>query len=85
MVLTVAHVFDKRPEAASLLNLAALCQACHLRHDLAEHRQQRQIGVRRQRAARDLFGYDDHAGWRLADPGKGPWSPHGSRQGISGS
>ncbi len=29
VVLTTAHVFDMRPEAASLLNLAALCQRCH--------------------------------------------------------
>lgn len=33
IILTVAHVFDKRPEASSLLNLAALCQRCHNRHD----------------------------------------------------
>lgn len=33
VVLTVAHVYDHRPERASLLNLAALCQRCHLRHD----------------------------------------------------
>ena len=26
VMLTVAHLFDHRPEAASLLNLAALCQ-----------------------------------------------------------
>ncbi len=32
-MLTVAHVFDERPEAAGLLNLAALCQRCHNRHD----------------------------------------------------
>ena len=37
VVLTVAHVWDHRPEAASLLNLAALCQRCHNRHD-AKHR-----------------------------------------------
>lgn len=37
VVLTVAHVHDKKPEAASLLNLAALCQKCHLNHDRAEH------------------------------------------------
>ena len=36
VVLTTAHVFDKRPEAASLLNLAALCQRCHNRHDAAD-------------------------------------------------
>ena len=33
VVLTTAHVFDERPEAASLLNLAALCQRCHNGHD----------------------------------------------------
>lgn len=33
VVLTAAHVFDHRPEAASLLNLAALCQKCHNAHD----------------------------------------------------
>jgi hypothetical protein len=33
VVLTTAHVYDHRPEAASLLNLAALCQRCHNRHD----------------------------------------------------
>jgi hypothetical protein len=33
VVLTVAHVYDDRPEAAGLLNLAALCQRCHNRHD----------------------------------------------------
>lgn len=34
VVLTCAHVYDHRPEAASLLNLAALCQRCHNRHDM---------------------------------------------------
>jgi hypothetical protein len=33
VVLTAAHIYDHRPEAASLLNLAALCQRCHNRHD----------------------------------------------------
>ncbi len=33
VVLTTAHVFDHRPENASLLNLAALCQKCHNGHD----------------------------------------------------
>lgn len=33
VVLTCAHVHDRRPESASLLNLAALCQRCHIRHD----------------------------------------------------
>lgn len=33
VVLTTAHVYDHRPEAAGLLNLAAWCQRCHNRHD----------------------------------------------------
>lgn len=33
VVLTCAHVWDRRPEACSLLNLASLCQRCHNRHD----------------------------------------------------
>lgn len=37
IVLTVAHIYDHRPEAASFLNLAALCQRCHLRHDAKYH------------------------------------------------
>ena len=36
VVLTTAHVFDHRPEACSLLNLAALCQKCHNGHDMKE-------------------------------------------------
>ena len=45
VVLTVAHVDDHRPEAASLLNLAALCQKCHNGHD-APMRQARRRAVR---------------------------------------
>ena len=37
VVLTIAHVWDKRHMSAGLLNLAALCQRCHLRHDRADH------------------------------------------------
>lgn len=48
VVLTIAHIYDDRPEAASLLNLAALCQRCHNRHD-APGRQQR----RKERLARE--------------------------------
>ena len=55
VVLTVAHVYDQRPEAASLLNLAALCQRCHLRHDAAHHALTRRLNrERRQRAAGQL-------------------------------
>ena len=41
VVLTLAHVFDKRPEVANLLNLAALCQRCHLNWDRREHNSNR--------------------------------------------
>jgi hypothetical protein len=41
VVLTTAHVFDHRPEAASLLNLAALCQKCHNGHDAKMRREGR--------------------------------------------
>lgn len=53
VVLTTAHVFDDRPEACSLLNLAALCQKCHNGHDMKARR----AGIRaRQRAhTPDLF------------------------------
>lgn len=37
VVLTCAHVYDHRPEAASLLNLAGLCNHCHLNHDKEQH------------------------------------------------
>lgn len=48
VVLTTAHIFDHRPEAAGLLNLAALCQLCHNRHDAPMRREGRRL---RQRAA----------------------------------
>jgi len=53
VVLTTAHVHDDRPEASSLLNLAALCQKCHNGHDAAARR----AGVRERRRAHtaDLF------------------------------
>ena len=41
VVLTTAHVYDDRPEAASLLNLAALCQKCHNGHDATARQQRR--------------------------------------------
>lgn len=39
IVLTVAHVYDMDKMNASLLNLAALCQRCHLSHDRDHHRE----------------------------------------------
>jgi 5-methylcytosine-specific restriction endonuclease McrA len=41
VVLTTAHTHDHRPEAAQLLNLAALCQRCHNRHDMKHRARQR--------------------------------------------
>lgn len=38
VVLTTAHIYDHRPEACSLLNLAALCQRCHNKHDAKQRR-----------------------------------------------
>lgn len=38
VILTTAHVFDDRPEASGLLNLAALCQKCHNGHDMKARR-----------------------------------------------
>lgn len=49
VVLTVAHVHDDRPEASSLLNLAALCQRCHNGHDARAR-------ARRRRERRDAEG-----------------------------
>lgn len=53
VVLTAAHVFDKRPEAASLLNLAALCQKCHNGHDAKDRHQT--IKDRKQKERSPLF------------------------------
>jgi len=51
VVLTTAHVWDHRPEAASLLNLAAWCQKHHLAWDrvhLADERAARREAKRNQ-------------------------------------
>lgn len=52
VVLTCAHVHDQRPEAASLLNLAALCQYCHNRHDAPMRQSERR--ARRELASGQL-------------------------------
>jgi len=54
VVLTEAHIYDERPEAASLLNLAALCQRCHNRHD-APGRQARRKARIEMRAGQRLL------------------------------
>lgn len=43
VILTTAHVHDDRPEASSLMNLAALCQRCHNRHDARARQNRRKI------------------------------------------
>lgn len=55
VVLTTAHVYDDRPEASSLLNLAALCQRCHNGHDAAGRRQRSRERRRQFLAVADLF------------------------------
>ncbi len=55
VVLTVAHVFDERPEAAGLLNLAALCQRCHNRHDGRGRLARRRARVEERAGQRLLF------------------------------
>lgn len=52
VVLTTAHVFDDRPEASGLLNLAAWCQRCHNGYDAAMRR--RGIVERREAASGQL-------------------------------
>ena len=50
VILTVAHVFNHAPEAADLLNLAALCQRCHNTFDAAMRRRHA-AETKRRRAA----------------------------------
>ena len=55
VVLTTAHVYDRAPAAASLLNLAALCQRCHLNHDRAHHLHSRRANKDRANGQLSLF------------------------------
>lgn len=48
VILTCAHVHDHRPEKAGLLNLAALCQRCHNRHDAPRRRRDRAERLRQE-------------------------------------
>jgi hypothetical protein len=58
VVLTVAHVHDDRPEAAELLNLAALCQLCHNRHDApARAARRRKGGVTVKTGEQQMLGF----------------------------
>ena len=47
IVLTTAHIHDHSPEAASLMNLAALCQKCHNGHDAKMRQQNRRERMKR--------------------------------------
>lgn len=40
IVLTVAHI-DHNPQNNDYNNLKALCQRCHLRHDIEQHKESR--------------------------------------------
>lgn len=55
VVLTTAHVFDDRPEASSLLNLAALCQKCHNGHDMKARAQRRKERVESESGQARMF------------------------------
>lgn len=55
VVLTTAHVYDRAPSAAALLNLAALCQRCHLNHDRAQHLHSRRTNRDRANGQLSLF------------------------------
>ena len=54
VVLTTAHVYDHRPENASFLNLAALCQKCHNGHDAEMRRKNRRERERRESGQAEL-------------------------------
>lgn len=55
VILTTAHVFDDAPEAASLLNLAALCQLCHNRHDAKARQMRRRERLIKESGQLELF------------------------------
>ena len=54
VVIATAHL-DHDPTNRDPANLRALCQRCHLRHDLAAHLRQRRVTCRRRDAVGDLF------------------------------
>lgn len=54
VVLTTAHVYDHRPENASFLNLAALCQKCHNGHDAEMRKKNRRDRERRESGQAEL-------------------------------
>jgi len=55
VILTTAHVYDHRPEAASLLNLAALCQKCHNSHDAKMRQKNRKNRLIKESGQLEIF------------------------------
>ena len=55
VVLTVAHIHDQNHMAASLLNLAALCQRCHLNYDREHHMRNSWLTRRKRKNNLELF------------------------------
>lgn len=55
VVLTTAHIYDDRPEASSLLNLAALCQRCHNGHDMKSRARRRRDNAEKKSGQLLLF------------------------------
>lgn len=58
VVLTVAHI-DHDKTNNRFNNLAALCQRCHLRHDLKQHMQNRKYGRNWKKDQLNLFDQID--------------------------
>lgn len=54
IVLTIAHL-DHTPEHCEDENLQALCQRCHLLHDIDHHNETRRKTMRERKAIGDLF------------------------------
>lgn len=54
VILTVAHI-DRNKNNNRFDNLAALCQKCHLNHDIKQHVTNRKYGRYWKRAQLDLF------------------------------
>ncbi len=59
VILTTAHVFDDRPEVSNLLNLAALCQLCHNRHDVKSRNRRR---IERRMSGMGWLNFDNQKG-----------------------
>src|SRR3546814_11774329 len=52
-----SDLLNHDPTDNAPLNLAALCQRCHMIHDADEHRRRRWLNAYRRRAVADLFAW----------------------------